>query len=253
MQAHALRLVAALLIATPALAQNSPPDGGQPSSLTIAGIGAGAVREPYRGVDAKARVLPLLIYESKWVSVALPTIDVKLGSTGPVSWRLRTRFGFDGYKAKDSDFLRGMDRRKEGLWLGGAAIWDTGMGELSLEVLGDATSNSKGRVFSLEYEKRFDFGDLAITPRIGLRGVDKKFVDYYFGVKPNEAIAGRPVYLGKSATQTEGGLRFTYATGSNEMLFLDVSGRLIGKEIEKSPLVERRYQASLFAGWLYRF
>jgi outer membrane protein len=248
MQAHALRLVAALLIASPALAQNGPPD-----SLTIAGIGAGATLEPYRGVDTKARVLPLLIYENDWVSVAVPTLDLKLGSTGDIKYRLRTRFGFDGYKAKDSDFLRGMDRRKEGLWLGAAAIWDTGMGELSLEVLGDATSNSKGRIFSLEYEKRFDFGDLAVTPRLGVRGVDKEYVDYYFGVKPHEAIAGRPVYLGRSATQAEGGLRFTYATGSNEMLFLDMSARLLGKPVQDSPLVERRYQASVFAGWLYRF
>jgi len=37
------------------------------------------------------------------------------------------------------------------------------------------------------------------------------------------------------------------------MLFLDMSARLQGKPVEDSPLVERRYQASLFAGWLYRF
>lgn len=253
MQAHALRLAAALLIATPALAQTSPPDGATPGSVTIAGIGAGAVREPYRGVKTKARVLPLLIYENEWVSVALPTVDVKLGSTGPVSWRLRTRFGFDGYKAKDSDDLRGMERRKESLWLGGAAIWESGFGEISLEAVGDALGHSKGRIFTLQYEKRFEFGDLAVTPRAGLRGVDRKYVDYYFGVKPAEALTGRPVYVGSSTTQAEVGLRLTYVTGRNEMLFADVSGIKLGSPVEKSPLVERRYQASVFAGWLYRF
>lgn len=242
-----------LLIATPALAQTRPPDGGQSSSVTIAGLGAGVVREPYRGVGTKARVLPLLVYENQWVSVALPTVDVKLGSTGPVSWRLRTRLGFDGYKAKDSDFLQGMERRKESLWLGGAAIWDGELGELSLEAVGDALGNSKGRIFSLQYEKRFDFGDLAVTPRVGLRGVDRKYVDYYFGVRAPEATAQRPVYVGDSATQTEVGLRLTYATGKNETLFADVSGMKLGRPVENSPLVERRYQASVFAGWLYRF
>ncbi|HEY0956701.1 MAG TPA: MipA/OmpV family protein [Roseateles sp.] len=248
MQAHILRLAAALTVSSPALAQNGPP-----SSLTIAGVGAGATLEPYRGVDTKARVLPLLIYENEWVSVALPSVGLKLGSTGPVKYRLTGRFGFDGYKAKDSDYLRGMDRRKESLWVGGAAIWDTGMGELSLELQGDALGHSKGRMISLEYERRFDFGDLAVTPRLGVRNVDRKYVDYYFGVKPTEALTGRPVYLGKSTTQTEGGLRFTYATSRNETLFLDVSGRLLGKAVEDSPLVERSYQASLFAGWMYRF
>lgn len=248
MQAHVFRLAAALVISSPAVAQNGPP-----TSLTIAGIGAGATLEPYRGVDTKARVLPLLIYENEWVSVALPGVGLKLGSTGPVKYRLTGRFGFDGYKAKDSDYLRGMDRRKESLWVGGAAIWDTGMGELSLEVAGDALGNSKGRMISLEYEKRFEFGDLAVTPRLGVRNVDRKYVDYYFGVRPHEVVAGRPMHIGKSGTQTEGGLRFTYATSRNEMLFLDVSGRLLGSSVEKSPLVERRYQASMFGGWLYRF
>ena len=248
-----LRLAAALLIATPALAQNSPPDGDA-GSLTIAGVGGGAVREPYRGVDTKARVLPLLIYENKWVSVALPTLDAKLGSTGPVSWRLRTRFGFDGYKAKDSPFLAGMERRKESLWVGGAAIWDGGeLGELSVEALGDALGNSKGRILALQYEKRFDFGDLAVTPRLGVRGVDRKYVDYYFGVRAGEATALRSAYQGDSATQTEAGLRLTYAMGGRQMLFMDVAGLKLGKPVETSPLVERRYQASLFAGWLYRF
>jgi len=252
MQAQALRLAAALLIATPALAQNHPPEGA-PDSLTIAGVGAGAVREPYRGVGTKARALPLLIYENRWISAALPTVDLKLGSTGPLSYRLRTRFSFEGYKAKDSDFLLGMERRKESLWVGAAAIWESDIGEVSLEALGDALSHSKGRIWSLQYEKRFEFGDLAVTPRMGLRGVDRKYVDYYFGVRAPEATPLRPVYLGDSARQTEAGLRLTYATGKNEMLFADVSGLKLGKAVENSPLVERRYQASLFAGWLYRF
>ena len=142
---------------------------------------------------------------------------------------------------------------KSSLWLGGAAIWDTGMGEVSLKLQGDALGHSKGFMASLDYEKRFEFGALAVAPRLGVRHVDRKYVDYYFGVKPTEARTDRPAYLGRSTLQTEGGLRFTYASSRNESWFLDVSGRLLGSAVEDSPLVERSYQASLFAGWMYRF
>ncbi len=106
MHVSASLLAISLLTALPALAQATPPEAGPPDSVTIAGLGGGAVREPYRGMKTRTRVLPLLIYENRWVSVALPTVDVKLGHTGPVSWRLRTRFGFDGYQAKDSAFAK---------------------------------------------------------------------------------------------------------------------------------------------------
>ena len=247
MFANALRLLAALLITTPALAEEAQ------EPLLLAGIGAGAERLPYRGVETRKRVLPLVTYENAWVSVALPTVDLKLTEVGPVGLRLRTRFGFEGYKASDSPYLAGMDKRKGSLWLGPAAVWDSPVGEFSAEWVGDTMGHSKGSQWQLQYEKRFDIGALALTPRVAVHGVDRKYVDYYYGVRAGEATAARPAYLGGSTRQTEVGLRLTYRLDESQMLFADVAGTQLGKAVEKSPLLDRRYQASAFAGWLYRF
>jgi MipA family protein len=247
MSAKALPLAALLLAALPALAQQ----GREP--LLIGGIVAGVDRQPYRGMDAKTRVLPLLIYENDWVSVALPTVDVKLARVGDVSLRLRSRFGFEGYEAKDSAWLAGMAERKGSLWLGAAAVLDSPLGELSFDWVADTLGHSKGNVWQLQFERRFELGDVAVTPRLGVRGVDKKYADYYYGVRPTEAVAGRPAFVGGSSRQTEVGLRLSYSLGERDMLFADMSGVKLGSAIERSPLLERRYHAGVFAGYLYRF
>lgn len=247
MLAKALPIGAALLIALPVLAQQAR------EALLIGGIVAGVDRQPYRGIDERTRVLPLLIYDNDWVSVALPTVDFKLTRVGDVSLRLRSRLGFEGYEAKDSAYLAGMDERKGSVWLGAAAMWDSPLGELSFDWVADTLGRSKGNIWQLQFERRFDLGEVALTPRLGVRGVDRKYVDYYYGVKPAEATAARPVFIGRSAHQTELGLRLSYAIGERGMLFADVSALKLGKPVERSPLLDRRYQAGVFAGYLYRF
>lgn len=248
MFAKALPLAAALLIGAPALAQSKP------DSLLLGGIGVGVQRSPYRGVDNKTRVLPLIVYENAWVSVALPNVDFKLTEVGPVALRLRMRYGFDGYEAKDSPFLAGMERRKDSLWLGPAAVWDLGgAGELSFQWLGDTLGHSKGSQWELQYEKRLDLGAFALTPRLGVQGVDRKYVDYYYGVRAAEATAARPVYAGTRSHQLEVGLRLSYQIDDRQTVFADVSGQKLGNEMKRSPLLERGYRTGLFAGYAYRF
>lgn len=244
---NAWRLAAALLLAgsLPALADDS---------VLLVGLGAGVERAPYRGVDARARLLPLLIYENRWISVAGPGLDLKLPDAGPVQLRLRARYAFDGYEANDAPELAGMTERKGSLWLGAAASWQTALGELSIELLGDASGHSKGRQWRLGWEREFSLGDqLQLTPRLGLRGLDDRYVDYYVGVRADEVRAGRAAYRGEALQQAEIGLRLGYQLGPRQSLFADLSARSLGGAMERSPLIARRYEAGLFAGWLYRF
>lgn len=245
----ALLLGAGLCAALPSLA--AEPAGGSSWGL---GLGLGYERSPYRDFDDKARLLPILMYESRWISVAGPGLDLKLlPETGPWSLRLRARYGFDGYEAEDSPHLAGMAERKGGAWLGGALGWQGGLGRLSAELLGDASGHSKGRQLRLQWERRYAFGRVDLTPRLAAVSLDRKYVDYYYGVRAGEARAGRAAHAGDSAVNVELGLRLGYQAAPGQILFMDLGATRLGSAIQDSPLVERRIVPGLRVGYLYRF
>jgi outer membrane protein len=240
-----LSLAICAALASPAHANDQEP-------LLLVGVGAGGERLPYKGAKTRSRVLPLVIYENDWLAVSLPTVDLKLPSLGPISFRLRTRIGFEGYEAKDATGLVGMAERKNGLWLGPTAVWGGELGELSLDTSRELTRHSKGQQWRLQYEYPLELGDLTLTPRVGVVGLDRRYVDYFFGVRASEARAGRAAYTGEATRHTELGLRTRYMLSARSMLFMDVSATQLGKAAERSPLVERDRTASVFAGWFYR-
>lgn len=238
--------------AQPASAQ-APSSTANEASAWGLGLAVGVEKQPYRGIDNETKALPLVTYENKWVSIFGPGIDVKLPSAGPVSFRLRARYSMDGYEAGDSPYLAGMDERKDGIWLGGAAVWRNDFANLSAELLGDASGNSKGTKFRLMLDRRFQAGSFDITPRLAATRLDDKYVSYYYGVNAAEVRAGRPFYQGGSAVNLEAGVRVGYAIAPKQTIFLDLSTTQLGSSIKDSPLVERSSQTGVRVGYLYRF
>ncbi|WP_339536764.1 MipA/OmpV family protein [Comamonas sp. MYb21] len=157
-----------------ALAEADPTADGTQWGL---GLAAGVFQQPYAGSDNKNRALPLLYVENSWLRIAGPTADVKLGTLqgryGSLSFTGRLKYDGVGYEAKDSPILIGMDKRKESFWAGGSVIWNTSIARTSLELLGDASGNSKGKQLQLQVDRRFNFGALSFTPRVQAQWLDK--------------------------------------------------------------------------------
>jgi len=194
------------------------------------GMGAVVLEKPYRDFDREVLPLPLISYESKWISATLPTFDVKLYS-----------------------ILSGMDERKSSLWAGSAVTWKTGFANLSGEVLADAMGNSKGTRAKLQIDRRFAAGKFGFTPRLAAEWVDDKYVDYYYGVRQSEAQAGRAFYEGKATTNVQVGLRMDYSPSRHHSVFVDVGATRFGSSVEDSPLVDKSTGATLALGYAYRF
>ena len=86
-----------------------------------------------------------------------------------------------------------------------------------------------------------------------MQWADRKYVDYYYGVRAAESRADRAQYDGESAANVELGLRVDYAVAPKQTIFLDVSGTSLGSGIKNSPLVGRSSQTGVRVGSLYRF
>ncbi|KAF1018364.1 MAG: MltA-interacting protein [Paracidovorax wautersii] len=251
----AIAAAAALAAAgvSPAMAQTTA--AGTPGQSQW-GLGAAAfwTDHAYRDFDNKVRPLPMVSYENKWISASVPTLDLKLPSgSDALSFRLRARYAGDGYKASDSPYLDGMDKRKSSVWVGGAVLWKTDVVNLSAELLADAMRESKGTRAKLQAERRFAFGAIGLTPRLATEWVDSKYVDYYYGVQASEVRAGRSRYEGDSTVNVQAGLRVDYTLARQHTFFVDFNATRLGSAIKDSPLIDKSTQTGVGVGYLYRF
>lgn len=250
----AVAMAASAAVSGNALAQAASPPEGTQWGL---GLAAGVFQQPYAGLDNKNRALPLLYVENRWLRIAGPMADLKLGtlqgSYGSLAFTGRLKYDGSGYDAKDSPQLAGMDDRKESFWAGGAVSWNTSIARTSLEWLGDASGHSKGQQLQLQVDRRFSFGALSITPRVQAQWLDKKYVDYYYGVQAHEATASRAQYTGKAAMTYGLGARVDYQIQPRHSVFLDVSATSLPTEIKNSPIVDRSSVTRASVGYMYRF
>ncbi|EGO62973.1 putative outer membrane protein precursor [Acetonema longum DSM 6540] len=219
------------------------------------GLGAGVAlaQKPYRDMDRDVIALPLISYENKWISASVATLDLKLFSNEAVSWRLRVHYAGDGYEADDSPFLAGMNERKGSVWIGGAVNWKTPAANFSAELLGDASGHSNGSRARLQVNRRFPSGSFGVTPRLAVEWVDRKFVDYYYGVEASEMHMGRGFYEGTATANAEAGLRVDYSPTHRYTVFLDLRATRFGSAIKDSPLVGSASRTAVSVGYLYRF
>jgi len=247
----ALFLAINSLAATLAMADDSDEDAN--ASKWGVGVFAAYEKTAYKGFDNKIDALPMLTYENQWVRVFGPGLDVKLGGAGPFSFELTAKYSSDGYEASDSAYLQGMDTRDSSIWVGGRVKWKNDVANLSAELLGDASGNSKGQQFKLGVDKHFQLGSIHLVPRLEINWQDQKYVDYYYGVKTSEANAGRAAYVGESGVSTELGLRVSYVVAPQHTVFMDLSATALPASIKNSPLVDSSTQSAIRFGYLYTF
>lgn len=253
-------LSAALTCAAPAFAQQ-PPGKDKPEGSSW-GLGLAVLRtqKAYKGTDRETRALPMLSYENQYVKLSGPNLELKLpglewGNSQRLNLGLVAKlFGPGGYEASDSPVLAGMAERKSGIWAGAKAEWKNDWADLRLELLGDASGESKGRRMLLGLERKWMLSpSLMLIPQVGVEWADKKYVDYYYGVRTSEATAGRAAYTGKATLNPEISLTGTYRFDMHHSMMLNVGVKSLGKEIKDSPIVDRSTENRVMLGYKYSF
>lgn len=246
-------LALCLACAHAAWADGAPADADPGYGWGVGGVVFPRVRA-YKDFRHKTEVFPMVTYENAWVRVFGPGLEFKLGQAGPVAFGLTLAYGADeGYQAKDSPTLAGMADRKASFWVGTRVAWRTELAQLSAELAGDASGNSKGQKLKVGVERRFDLGAFGIAPRAQLSWQDQKYVQYYYGVEQSEARSGRAAYQAKGTLNTELAVRLDYRLAPNQTTFVDLGVTRLGSSIKDSPLVDRSTLPMVRVGFLYRF
>lgn len=250
------------LVFTAALACSGPAAAQEPPSSWSLGVGlAGATSQrPYIGIDREFAAIPLIQFDSKYLKVFGPGLEVKLpglelGETQKLNFGLVARYDFfSGYDAGDSWIFNGMRGRKGGLWAGAKVAWENSLANLTVEWSADVTGDSRGRMASLGIDRNWRLGKhLMLTPRLVATWQNDNYVDYYYGVRDSEARSWRPAYHGGAGVSAEVGLRGIYMFDKRHSVFLDVGVTSLPSQVRDSPLVGRSTENSLLVGYIYRF
>lgn len=253
-------LAAVFACAAPAFAQQPPGEGEPEGSSWGLGLAVMSVQNAYKGTDRETKALPMISYENRYVKLGGPNLELKLPGI-ELSNSQRLNFGvmtqlFDGagYEAKDSPALAGMAERKSSIWVGAKMEWENDLADVKLEWLGDASGKSKGQRLAVGLERKIMLSPrLMLIPQVGVEWVDKKYVDYYYGVRNGEATAGRVAYTGKATVNPEISLSGIYRFDRHHSMMLNVGVRSFGKEIKNSPIVGRSTENRVMLGYKYSF
>ncbi|HEX6865547.1 MAG TPA: MipA/OmpV family protein [Thermoanaerobaculia bacterium] len=239
-----------LFVSTAASAQPPGQEGFQWS------LGAAVISspEPYVGADNETIVVPALSLAYQKFFFRGITAGYELFEREGFSASVIARARFAGYDAGDSPFLAGMEDRRKSADLGLELDWQPSRRiGFQLTPVTDVLGRSDGQEVAFDVYVPLRWGPARIEPRVGVLWQSSDFVDYYYGVRPEEARPGRPAFQGEP----------TVNLGAGVVLFTPVARRLVlqsfvrverlGDEIEESPIVDRKTAVTGFAALSYSF
>ena len=255
------QLAAALaLFCTPASAEGIEPLAAILKTPGSAGLGAAvrATASPYLGAGTRYDLVPLYLYEGERLFLHANRAGFKLFHDG--SDKEGQRFDlfmeqrFEGFPSdRLPASLVGMSTRDSGVDLGLAYRLRQSWGTLRAELMRDVDSASSGTEARLGYSYEWRSGPWSLRPDMSVSWRDAKLNNYYYGVRANEARAGRAAYAPGSGMQSQLGLYGAYDVSQRWRLLAGVSATVLGGSVKNSPIVQQRVLPALSIGAAYDF
>ncbi|HYA37993.1 MAG TPA: MipA/OmpV family protein [Candidatus Methylomirabilis sp.] len=208
-------------------------------------LGAGPMVLPkYVGsADSETNLMPIANIEYKETAyIYLNRVGVRLWSSGDKKMALgiaaEPRFGF---KAGDGERLAGMSTRRDAIEGGPAFEWELPWFSLSAAYFTDWSNTSGGQSWRLSVDRQLvDNGHWDISTYLDLDRADASIVQYYFGVRPDEATATRPSYQPGATVMSDIGLFSAYKINKNYALLFGGELDYLGRAAADSPIVQQR-------------
>jgi MipA family protein len=217
------------------------------------GIAAATQQPPQIGVKRENLAAPYISYKGERLNIDLASISYSLYDADTFEVAILGQFRFEGYERTDSTALAGMATRDPSIDAGLRLSRSSDWGMLRLELLHDITATHDGFEARASYERHYVFGRWLLAPSVGMNWQDDSLVNYYYGVRSNEARAGRQSYTSRSTTNVFAGFWAGYSLSDNLELSAGIKHVRFGKGITDSPIVARSDQTTVVTALLYKF
>jgi len=196
--------------------------------------------------------IPMYMYEGNLVFLRSNSVGLKFGPSRERRLELFLRHRFEGTPTDEIPAaLAGMARREPGIDAGIGGSWGGAWGIAYAELLQDVSTASEGSELRLGYKYPWRRGQLFVRPYATLALRSSELNDYYYGVRPEEAVPGRPAYEAQSGGAVEAGVIATYQLEGRWRLLAGAAVTRYANTVAGSPVIDRRTHTTLTVGALY--
>lgn len=202
------------------------------------GVGLAVNRQIYRGYDRRVILLPILGYRGEKLLVFGPFVRYALVQSGAVTFSIQAAPRFQGFDEFDSDIFAGMDEREFSMDAGFGLEYASDNFKFELSSLHDVLDRSDGSEIGLGVSQVYRSGSWFIEPALGLSYLNRRHVDYYYGVGADEVAFFRPAYDGDEALNVNLGVSFTTPEFFGGLARIGLEYTRFDDEIADSPLVD---------------
>ncbi len=218
------------------------------------GLATRMERSPYRDGGTRNDLVPLYLYEGKYIYLHAYRVGLKLYESDDNRFDVFLAHRFEGFPYDSiPSSLIGMAERGPGVDFGVSYQRSGPWGAVYGEYLHDAFGASTGNELRLGYNYEWKGERWRLRPSLMLAARDAKLNDYYYGVRPGEATAIRPAYQPGSGVNRQVGLYGTYSLTERWRLLLGIAATRWAKGVRNSPIVDDRVQLSTVLGLMYDF
>ncbi|WP_312315791.1 MipA/OmpV family protein [Stenotrophomonas sp.] len=209
---------------------------------------------PYIGADDRVDLLPLYLYEGERFFLRSNAAGVRLATQDNQGLELFVERRLEGYPEDETpDILQGLRTRNSEADLGARYYWKHDRHGWDLSVRQDISNTSKGTELRAGYGYTWRGQRWDVQPVISLEWRNARLNDYYFGVEPYEADAGRPAYAAGSGLDVTAGVYTRYRFLQHWSLLGGVYATRASSAVRNSPLVDDSVQWGALLGAAYDF
>ncbi|MBW7469501.1 MipA/OmpV family protein [Marinobacter sp. M216] len=221
------------------------------------GVGLGVIGRgsPYVGSDSNVlQPIPAITYFGERLQWVGPNLRYGIVGSEELRLAVTASYRIGAYEEDDSEFLRGLGDRDSTLMAGLGLVYEAPYGlEIDLGYEHDALDQIGGGAAMARVSRGFQFGNLRLSPELGVNWLSSKLANHDFGVPTSAAIPGRPAYDVGNTVTYEVGVGAFYELTESWRVVVRLAMEELGSDITNSPIVEDERLFKGFGAVTYSF